>query len=325
MMAHHSRPGITSVGRFLASKTLGGARSVSSSSSSFELSTEWIKPSDCDDGQLVVFLHGLLGNKRNVMSFAKSVCNSLGVPGLVVDVRGHGSSQLPSNIASTKSTFSHCVWDLHLTLQKNVPDIYDRELIVMGHSLGGRVTMLHSITEETHRPSHIWLLDTVPGKINGSVHNVLNVAREVATDEKYASLSRKDLTNLLVEQKGFDLGIAMWLASAYDPKSPAGRKFQFDLDVANHLVEEFDNMDFLAWMEEARQKDQVGIHMVHGGANKSWEESGSLDLLRSWEQEHNNPQKFSFHTLPKAGHWVHIDDPKGLLAAVESIHKNEAD
>ena len=290
--------------------------SSSTTTSSFEWAAEWIQTKGQDDGQLVVFLHGLLGNKRNVKSMAKAVCESLSVPGLLMDIRGHGDSQVPSHMASEPSTFHHLVSDLHLTLPNVVPDIHDRELIVMGHSMGGRVTMLHAATEGMKRPSHIWLLDTPPGVIGAGVHNVLKVAQEVATNESYTQMKRKDLTTFLMEEKKFDMGIAMWLSSAFDPKSP--RKFQFDLKVANELVSDFESMNFLGLIEQAREEGKVGIHMIHGGANKAWEATGTLDLFRSWD---NDPQKFSFHTLPKAGHWVHIDDPEGLLAAVESIHK----
>ena len=122
-----------------------------------------------------------------------------------------------------------------------------------------------------------------------------------------------------IDEHQFELGTAQWLATSYDPSLP--RKFKFDLNVAFDLVGDFEDLDFMSCLEHARQEKHVGLHMVRGGANNSWETSNSLDIFHSWEREHNNRMAFSFHTLPTAGHWVHIDDPVRLLEAVESIHK----
>lgn len=300
---------------------IGSRRRGLSSTNNFVWSTEWIGRTENTDGKLLVFLHGLLGNKRNIKSFATSVCKSLDVPGLLMDIRGHGDSHMEEKFPTRPTSLLDCVHDLHMTLHTVVPDIKDREFILLGHSMGGRLSMMYAMTENVIRPSHVWLLDTVPGRLHHSVLNVMEIARKIVTDpEQQVPTNRTSLTHWLVQKHGLDLSTAQWLASSYDPQST--RKFTFDLPVAHDLVQEFDHQNFLDWINQVRrQKQVIGIHMVRGGINRQWEASNCLDLIHSWELEANDPKRFSFHTLPTAGHWIHIDDPKGLLRAVELIHK----
>ncbi|KAL7575804.1 hypothetical protein ACA910_003130 [Epithemia clementina (nom. ined.)] len=282
-------------------------------------------PDSSSEGKIAVFLHGMLGNKRNVKSFAAKVCSSLGIRGLLMDVRGHGDSQLPESVRRTSkgSTFLDCVWDMDKTLLAEVPNLDDLEVILMGHSMGGRVAMMYSVTDNvSKKPSHVWLLDTVPGKLSASVQNVMGVAQKLVAgnDNFILGMTRNELASFLVKDHNIELGTAHWLAASFDPSLP--RKFKFDLNVAFDLAEDFQNIDFTACLEQARQDQQVGWHVVRGGANTAWEDSSTLDFFQTWEKQEPNRMKFSFHTLPNAGHWVHIDDPKGLLDAVESIHKS---
>ena len=252
-----------------------------------------------------------------------------------MDVRGHGESHVePSNSSHTtttpkRTTFEDCVRDMDHTLARVVPDLDDRQVILMGHSMGGRLSLMYTLAhhEVRVRPSHVWLLDTVPGRISGSVQHVLNVAQQLVQEEttkqdrhQLATMKRTELADVLMQQFRVEEGTAQWLAASFDPK--LDRKFKFDLSVAQDLVEEFHRHDFLAGLQQVRaQQPEVGIHLVRGGANAAWEDSDSLEYFETWEQEEEDRSRFSFHTLPDAGHWVHIDDPRGLLRSVESIHK----
>lgn len=215
----------------------------------------------------------------------------------------------------------------------------------MGHSLGGRIAMLYSITPEImslqQRPSNLWLLDTVPGGIHPSVERVIQVALQLngsgsSETRRIIWKSRKELTDYLVNQGTIEIATAQWLASSYDL---AKGSFQFDLNIAQDLIQDFANVDFMSWMEEGIFQrgsggggDMMRIDLVRGGANLAWQQQqhnasnsstssmSPLERIASWQKQHH--QVFGFHTLPNAGHWVHIDDRKGLLAAIESVHLN---
>jgi pimeloyl-ACP methyl ester carboxylesterase len=344
------------------------------------LEAEWVYPSSSsssngastskNSNEFAVILHGLMGNARNVKGLAQAVCSSLQIPSLLMDLRGHGKTFLSNSKSHHQEsnskedrpvvTLQDCAWDVHRTLSHHVPElslsgndenvnnpaITKPSWTLMGHSLGGRIAMLYSMTPEImalqQQPSNLWLLDTVPGGLNASVEKVIQVALQLdnnnsnigsSSSNRIIWKSRKDLTDYLVDGQGIENATAQWLASSYDLKQGS---FQFNLNVAQDLIHDFANVDFVGWLKEGIQRGDMRIDLVRGGANAAWEQqlqnssnstseksssSSSMSLLEqieSWQKEY--PRAFGFHTLPNAGHWVHIDDRKGLLAAIESVH-----
>ena len=66
------------------------------------------------------------------------------------------------------------------------------------------------------------------------------------------------------------------------------------------------------------EKNNIRIDLVRGGKNKEWD----IDILRKLEGiQSEYPNKFALHVLPKAGHWVHVDDLGGLINLFET-HNN---
>jgi pimeloyl-ACP methyl ester carboxylesterase len=83
----------------------------------------------------VIFLHGLLGNKRNFSSIARSLCGRLKHPRhiLGVDLRNHGDTSLQQ----------HCNDMSYTTMAGDVLHFMDSNGIasaeLIGHSVGGKV------------------------------------------------------------------------------------------------------------------------------------------------------------------------------------------
>jgi pimeloyl-ACP methyl ester carboxylesterase len=94
----------------------------------------------------VIFLHGLLGNKRNFSSIARSLCGRLKQPRRILglDLRNHGDNCASSSSSSTSShrpghsddmSYTSMAMDvLHFMDANDMPTV---ELI--GHSVGGKV------------------------------------------------------------------------------------------------------------------------------------------------------------------------------------------
>lgn len=81
----------------------------------------------------LVILHGLLGSSRNWQAAGKRLAEDYEV--FALDLRNHGASP---HIGSM--TFQDMVDDLALWLDKQKLG----RIILLGHSLGGRVAMLYS-------------------------------------------------------------------------------------------------------------------------------------------------------------------------------------
>lgn len=275
-----------------------------------ELNYEWLTPKGADSRHVVVFLHGLLGNGRNLRTMAKKMCDTFIQPGLLLDLRGHGSSPVPPN--GSKTTFDACVQDLKLTFEE-IPQITNNSPITLvGHSWGGRVSLQYAFNAlqqtDLPRPKRVWLLDTVPGHANSSVERVIRTVTEVSSKERMTD--RKKVTEQLISL-GIEQGTAQWLASSLQRKSDGTFQFSFDLDVIQELLPEFQNQDYIGMLETVTTKGGIRVDLVRGGKNKGWTED-VMKPLKALEGPN-----FGIHTLPQAGHWLHVEDLQGLLEVVD--------
>jgi pimeloyl-ACP methyl ester carboxylesterase len=310
----------------------------------------------------LVFLHGLLGNVRNVKSMAKKMCDIHNCPGLLLDLTGHGRSSIHSTVGSV--TFDRVCDDLERTLREvllvpmNHDDNDDEEpnntFTFVGHSLGGRLALhyAHNVSRSP-RPTSLWLLDTVPGQPNESVLAVLEAAFLVS--QRHSWRSRFELTTALTTAYHLPKPIAEWLAAQYDIQY---QRFDFDLRAAESLADDFGCQDFWHQIDTLLPQMQENNNQRRRHNNKNQKKNSSPPppsssttttnnsslLLRTihlvqggrneaWEPavpaitERTNqyPGTFCHHLLPNAGHWVHVDDLPGLLRAFETATAGEED
>lgn len=297
-----------------------------SSGGGMPLHHDWIHPPNSDNNSaqqyqhVVLFLHGLLGNGRNLRTMARKACEKSNQHGLLVDVRGHGGSKiLPEGV--TPTSFEACVQDLQQTLQ-SIPQISDdTNVTLVGHSLGGRISLQYAYNAFVSQPSpdnqinRVWLLDTVPGEANESVERVVGAVTDITTHAPITD--RNDLVEQLTSPTyKIDKGTAQWLASTLQKsKTNAGSlEFGFDLTVVHDLLADFHSQDFLAMLQQIAATQQVGVDLIRGGKNKGWSLS-TLEPLEALEQQY--PSNFQMYNLPKAGHWVHVDDLPGVLDVMD--------
>lgn len=292
--------------------TTVAARLFHCSSPQYTLHHEWIgNSSSSSSADSIVFLHGLLGNGKNLKTLAKKVVQVRQKSGVLLDLRGHGHS--PSQQAP--HTFEACVQDVHNTLSPSVvvPSL------VMGHSWGGRIALqyIHSLLGENNETQQqlpeLWLLDTVPGQAHDSVNQVLEAVQRIK------NLDDKQKVALQLEEYGLERGVAQWLAASLQKSSSddGGYQWGFDVNVVRNILPEFQHQDFIGMVGDI-VKEGGCVHLVKGGANAAWDESSPSILSQLHELEQAYRHHFQVHTLPKAGHWVHVDDLPGLLELVES-------
>lgn len=106
---------------------------------SYDLITQFTKQDDAIPP--ILFLHGFLGNRRNNKSAAKSLSEQLNIPVIVPDLRNHGSS-FHSEIMDYEvmsDDLTHLINSLPLEVPK------DKGFIILGHSMGAKVAMIHGL------------------------------------------------------------------------------------------------------------------------------------------------------------------------------------
>ncbi|OEU21066.1 hypothetical protein FRACYDRAFT_140525, partial [Fragilariopsis cylindrus CCMP1102] len=273
----------------------------------------------------ILFLHGLLGNGRNLKTFARNVVKQQQSSGILMDIRGHGKSyqtQKQDNDNDTYdaiSTFQDCTQDIDYTLKefhKNTTKAAAPTSVIVGHSFGGRLALEYAAANAA-----VWLLDTVPGEANDSVEHVLNkitdVLHNITSRVEEKSLNRNEIVDILTQDPyKMDLGTAQWLAMSYDSKN---NDFGFDNDLVTRLKPEFSNQDFMGILRTILENnnnnnnnnsDDTHVHLVRGGKNTGW----SIPIISKFEALTKEfPSTFHLHVLHKSGHNVHVDDMHGLV------------
>jgi len=294
---------------------------------------------DISNKRTVLFLHGLLGNGKNLRSPAKKLTLSHpNISALVLDIRGHGKSnqpittslksarQSPITPSSSPHTIQSCSEDIIETVQAlNLTGTDHSPIGVVGHSLGGRCALQYShclITQQhnaVHPPAHTWLLDTVPGKAHESVAQVVKAISSVPIPVK----DKKELVRTLTQESGLDLSIASWMTTNLKPTSNNdGFEFIFDLDVAQSILYDFPKQDFFSMVEEClvSTKGENKLHLIMAGKNSAWTVN-IVAQLQSMNSAMIDGSMLEMTTLPKAGHWVHVDDLEGLMEIIERSFK----
>ena len=284
-----------------------------------------------DTNRVVVLLHGLLGNGKNLRTPAKKLTEyhpSLSV--LLLDLRGHGMTHVnkSKNPFSPPHTIDACANDIHETLTHLKLVGPQRSPIgIIGHSFGGRCALsythqqLQNFAKQinsnddnmvvVHPPKHTWLLDTVPGIADASVANVVNVLSQV----KVPIHNKREFGQDLIQKHNIDPAIAGWMTTNLT-KIENGFDFTFDLNVIHSVLDDFPKQPFLPMIRdcisEKKQPTNHNIHVVIAGKNKEWTDDILKDL-QTIKEENDNHSLLEMHTLTKAGHWVHVDDLNGLL------------
>ena len=327
-------------------------------------------PSTTTKKEVIVFLHGLLGNSKNLHTPAKRLTRSLGsdYAVLLLDVRGHGHSSLSS--FDRPHSFRNCVMDIFQTLHPLGLVGRNSPMTICGHSLGGRIALEYSHTlslasmaasssssantkekqkaekdtsaadnninhddddiitlgQKFNIPKQTWILDSVPGIADPSVHGVLRAISSIPLPVP----SKKWLVDTLISKPyNLELHLSRWImTNLHDKNDGRGLRWVFDLDIANELIMNFDNQDFVNMISNITSTPDPysstlssSVHLVMAGKNKNWTEEivSKFKSIHTYRREEESSSLyptqslFQMHKLEKAGHWVHVDDLEGLL------------
>jgi len=299
------------------------------------------KASDWHD--TVVFMHGILGSRRNWRTPANLFIRSNPTfQAFTLDHRGHGGSRGLVG-GSSFNTVHSCAEDLEEFLHS--PDVTGKVLmatpeILVAHSFGGKVA-LNYLTDRLVRgepiPKHTWILDSLPGpyvesrRADGtysvnSVAGIFDALRAEAQLQADSSPqgprfpSTKAAVDMLLN-RGVALPIAQWLTTGcYSPEGPDNPNkhvtFSFDLLAVTQLFSDFCAIDAWPWLEafDGRGASKDGgdafVHYVRAGKNKMWSERdvAQLDALDK------RGTGVRYHCMEHVGHWLHVDDVEGLIS-----------
>lgn len=246
----------------------------------------------------MLVLHGIFGVGRNWYTHCTQLARLRPQWGFImVDLRLHGRSQgFPP-----PHTLEHCADDLqHLVETLNLP-----VRGIMGHSFGGKVAMVYA-QKHGEKLERTWILDSTPEKHRSSmsVVAVLEAMKQLPMPQP----SRQAVVKGLLEQ-GLTLDLAQWLAGNAERQQDQ-YVWRFDFPGLEALLMSFYETDLWSVIEEPPFFTQV--HVVKAERSNVLSDEGEARVHSATA----NGRTF-LHVIPDAGHWLHVDNPKGLLELME--------
>jgi pimeloyl-ACP methyl ester carboxylesterase len=96
----------------------------------------------------LVFLHEGLGCQGMWKDFPAQVCRITGCPGLVYDRLGYGKSSPQKSFRTIHYIHEYALFELPFVIEQVIPD---RPYVLIGHSDGGSISLIHA----AERPAHL--------------------------------------------------------------------------------------------------------------------------------------------------------------------------
>ncbi|GBG80361.1 hypothetical protein CBR_g30729 [Chara braunii] len=296
-------------------------------------------------------VHGLFGSGRNWRTVSRAIAEAAVtqtiketrrdgdkpvVPTwrlLLVDMRNHGRStglpgfDPPHDIRAAGQDLI----DLfrHGT-QSQWPEL------VMGHSLGGKVVLEYTqaLAEETNgklaaaqMPQQVWVLDSIPGpgpapdpECKGSVERVLSVLEGLPNPMPSRRWFQEHIT-----ERGFSVGLAEWLGTNLVRIDPEKEEvaWNFDIPGVTEMFQSYRRENYMALLEKPPAGTRIDF--VRAARSDRWLPDVVAELEAAARRDaplrkvkdvipfHQRPGTIGYHVLEKAGHWLHVDNPGGLL------------
>lgn len=267
----------------------------------FQLFTQSVGADDAKSTAL--FLHGALGSGQNFRSFVARLAKLRpDYRFILADLRNHGKS----SGAPPPDTLDACADDV-IGLLSSTPTS-----VLFGHSFGGKVALeVARKLEGTHADGthtalvQVWVLDSSPG--NRDADEGSEIRRVVQAVERVpVPLQRRADVVPLLRAQGLSEGLASWMTTNLDRRDD-GFVWTFDLERIKTLLLDYDSRDLWPYLD-ARAASPIDLRFVVA------ERSERLDAgIREHLQRLATEGRLHYDLLPNAGHWLHVDNPDGLL------------
>ena len=150
----------------------------------------------------------------------------------------------------------------------------------------------------------IWALDSPPGDrgdpSGGQVGAVFRALRSM----KPPFESREAMLKQLAAH-GIEHSVARWMTTNLK-RDGAGYAWTFDLDVVGSLLDDYFQVDMWPWLESRRGTPDV--HLLRAEQSERLTDADEQRVLAL-----PRAARVTLHRLANSGHWVHADNPDGLL------------
>ncbi|MVN79160.1 alpha/beta fold hydrolase [Hymenobacter sp. HMF4947] len=244
----------------------------------------------------LVILHGLFGTLDNWQTLARRWADEAGLRVISVDLRNHGRSfHSPAHSYALMAQDVLALFD-HLALDPT-------RLTLMGHSMGGKVSMQLALTHPA-RLAQLIVVDIAP-RFSNMEHQ----------DDIVAGLQAVDLTTIQNRQQAEaalaqhipQLGVRQFLLKNLYRREDNSFAWRINLPVLTA------NLALVGEKIGAAQPFHKPTLFIRGGKS---------DYITADDKLHGIPALFpnsQVATVPDAGHWVHAEKPDEIFGLVQNF------
>jgi pimeloyl-ACP methyl ester carboxylesterase len=274
------------------------------------VSLEWTeffvpKVTQAETDTPVLFLHGLLGSKRNFSSLGRMLGVQLERPRRIlgVDLRNHGDS-------------GHAPDMSYHTMARDVLAFLDAmgldRIVLVGHSMGGKVAQAMALLHP-ERVEGLVVLDVAPVSYCRerdahwkAVEDILHAIHKVVVEQEEASSGRGGATEIdqALKQSIPDPALRAFVLTNYD-----NRKREWKIPIGT-LVTQLERIAGFDLHESSQSSFEGDVFIIHGGQSR-FVRHAYMDAIASYFPNH------MLTTVRGAGHWVHAEAPDDVTALLK--------
>ena len=243
-----------------------------------------------ENSKPIYILHGIFGMLDNWHNIANHLSNQYRV--ITYDARNHGKS-----FHHDDCSYRSMANDLK-TLMENMND---KEADIIGHSMGGKTSLLFADMYPEMVKTLI-AVDIAPKQYHPGHLEYFRAFRELDFSQIH---SRREAENAFLPFAP-DMGVRQFLLKNLEADANGGYKLKINLPAIENYYQEI--IGALAFNNAFTKS----THFVLG------EKSGYLKECDKPFIEQHFPTA-SYHTVSKAGHWVHADNPSEFLSIINQI------
>jgi pimeloyl-ACP methyl ester carboxylesterase len=246
----------------------------------------------------IAFLHGILGRGSNLRTIAKRFVEARPHwTAWLVDMRGHGRSTKGTPGPSLEAAAR----DFVNMSARATPPLH----AIVGHSFGGKVALEAARIGAMASLEHVVVIDSFPGTREplGADDSALAVIEKIKALPGTLA-SKSDFVDALVAG-GITRSVAQWLAQSVEIEGDRVR-FVLDLEEIRALLLDYFARDL--WPVVESPPGVASVHLVIGDRSDAYSPADRERAARIAA----STERVTVDIL-HAGHWVHVDDPDGML------------